>query len=62
MVIIKRKLLGSLIEHLKREELSLIVGPRQVGKTTLMELLKGHIETNTLHYRINPNIASSKSQ
>jgi uncharacterized protein len=44
MVIIKRKLLDELKEHLKREEISLITGPRQTGKTTLMNLLKEHVE------------------
>jgi predicted AAA+ superfamily ATPase len=37
---IKRELLSELIEHLEQKEISLIVGPRQAGKTTLMNLLK----------------------
>jgi uncharacterized protein len=37
---IKRELLFELIEHLEQKEISLIVGPRQAGKTTLMNLLK----------------------
>ncbi len=45
MAIIKRKLLDELKEHLKREEISLITGPRQTGKTTLMNLLGEHVET-----------------
>ncbi|HOI25427.1 MAG TPA: ATP-binding protein [Caldisericia bacterium] len=36
---IKRRLLPELIKHLKEKEISLIVGPRQAGKTTLMKLL-----------------------
>jgi uncharacterized protein len=36
---IKRRLLPELIKHLKEKEVSLIVGPRQAGKTTLMKLL-----------------------
>jgi len=37
---IKRDLLAELIEHLNKKEISLIVGPRQAGKTTLMNLLR----------------------
>lgn len=36
---IKRRLLAKLIEHLTNPEISLIIGPRQSGKTTLMRLL-----------------------
>jgi len=38
--LIKRTLLEDLKEHLKQKEISLIIGPRQVGKTTLMFLLE----------------------
>jgi len=41
---IKRKLLKSLTEHLSHKEISLIIGPRQAGKTTLMQLLKKNQE------------------
>ncbi|HDG97011.1 MAG TPA: ATP-binding protein [Desulfobacterales bacterium] len=41
---IKRALLNNLKEHLSRKEISLIVGPRQSGKTTLMLLLKDYLE------------------
>ena len=37
---IKRKLLESLRGHLGSREISLIVGPRQAGKTTLMKMLE----------------------
>ena len=37
---IKRKLYAELIDHLSQKEMSLIIGPRQAGKTTLMEMLK----------------------
>jgi hypothetical protein len=37
---IKRRLLEPLKAHLKEKEISLIVGPRQAGKTTLMEELR----------------------
>lgn len=43
MTIIKRKLLKPLISHLKAKEISLITGPRQAGKTTLMNLLREHL-------------------
>ena len=41
---IKRKLLSDLKGHLPKKEISLIVGPRQAGKTTLMLMLKDHLE------------------
>jgi len=41
---IKRKLFPELVEHLSQKEMSLITGPRQAGKTTLMEMLKAHLE------------------
>ncbi len=42
--LIERDILKDLIEHLGKKEISLIVGPRQVGKTTLMNLLKKRLE------------------
>ena len=41
---IKRNLLEQLKDHLSKKEISLIVGPRQAGKTTLMLLLKEYLE------------------
>jgi predicted AAA+ superfamily ATPase len=43
---IKRELLFELIEHLEQKEISLIVGPRQAGKTTLMNLLREVVTKN----------------
>ena len=40
---IKRYLLPKLIQHLANPEISLIIGPRQSGKTTLMRLLIDHL-------------------
>jgi predicted AAA+ superfamily ATPase len=41
---IKRKLFNELVDHLPKKEMSLIIGPRQAGKTTLMEMLKAHLD------------------
>jgi predicted AAA+ superfamily ATPase len=41
---IKRKLFSELVDHLPQKEMSLIIGPRQAGKTTLMEMLKAHLD------------------
>jgi predicted AAA+ superfamily ATPase len=41
---IKRKLFSELVKHLQQKEMSLIIGPRQAGKTTLMEMLKEHLD------------------
>ncbi len=40
---IKRYILQDLIEHLSKKEISLIVGPRQAGKTTLMNILQDYL-------------------
>lgn len=44
MAFIQRELLEDLRKHLVSDEISLIVGPRQVGKTTLMFLLKEELD------------------
>lgn len=52
---IKRDLLPELKEHLSQKEISLIVGPRQAGKTTLMLLLKTELEKEgkrTLYFNL----------
>ncbi len=41
---IKRKLLYELREHLSKREITLIAGPRQAGKTTLMKILEGELK------------------
>ena len=41
--LIKRNLYKDLYKHLNSKEISLIVGPRQVGKTTLMLLLENEL-------------------
>ncbi|MFB6145675.1 MAG: ATP-binding protein [Candidatus Nanohaloarchaea archaeon] len=49
---IKRKMLEKVEGHLEKDEISLIVGARQVGKTTLMQQLKSELEEsgeNTLY-------------
>lgn len=40
---IERKLFKDLRKHVTQKEISLIVGPRQAGKTTLMLLLRDHL-------------------
>lgn len=41
---IKRKKLQELLDHLSKKEMSLLVGSRQVGKTTLMKEVQLHLE------------------
>ncbi len=43
---IKRELFVDLESHLKQKEISLITGPRQAGKTTLMLLLEQNLKKN----------------
>ncbi|MDO8529566.1 MAG: ATP-binding protein [bacterium] len=40
---IKRDLFLELIAHLNKKEISLIIGPRQAGKTTIMSLLQNYL-------------------
>ncbi len=42
-MLIKRYLLNEIISHLPKKEISLIVGPRQAGKTTLMNIVREHL-------------------
>lgn len=44
-MLIKRVLFNDLKAHLPKKEISLIVGPRQSGKTTLMMLLREHVQS-----------------
>jgi predicted AAA+ superfamily ATPase len=37
-------LFPELVDHLPQREMSLIIGPRQTGKTTLMEIMKAHLD------------------
>ncbi len=41
---IKRTLYNDIIEHLTAKEITLIVGPRQAGKTTIMETIRGELD------------------
>lgn len=41
---IKRQIFDQLKKHLQQREISLITGPRQAGKTTLMKLLKEELD------------------
>jgi len=41
---IERKLFTDLKSHLSQKEISIIIGPRQSGKTTLMEMLREHLD------------------
>ncbi len=41
---IKRKLFSDLVNHLNQKEISIIIGPRQSGKTTLMDMLREHLD------------------
>src|SRR3989338_8710725 len=43
---IKRELFGELKTHLSQKEITLIVGPRQAGKTTLMKALEAGLRQN----------------
>ncbi|MHB8282305.1 MAG: ATP-binding protein, partial [bacterium] len=44
MKLIKRNIYKDLLSHAKKKEISLLTGPRQSGKTTLMNLMKSELE------------------
>ena len=41
--LIKRDIFNQIIDHLKEKEMTVIVGPRQVGKTTLLGQMKDYL-------------------
>lgn len=41
---IKREILPQLISHLDKKEVTLLIGPRQAGKTTLLLYLKKYLK------------------
>jgi len=43
-MMIKRGILSDLEKHLSSPEISLVIGPRQAGKTTLMEILQDRLQ------------------
>lgn len=43
---IKRKIFKDILENLPRKEIALIIGPRQVGKTTVMRLVEAYLVKN----------------
>lgn len=43
-MLIKRRLFDELIAHLDKKEITLLTGPRQAGKTTLLTLLREHVQ------------------
>lgn len=49
--LIKRALFKQVIEHLKEKEMTVVIGPRQVGKTTLLEQVQDYL---TDKQKINP--------
>jgi predicted AAA+ superfamily ATPase len=58
---IKRNLYEELKSHLSKKEISFIIGPRQSGKTTLMLMLKDHLErTQQKNLFLNLDIEADK--
>jgi len=46
--IIERKIFSQLVQHLNEPEMTIILGPRQTGKTTLLEQLKDYLLKNQI--------------
>lgn len=69
--LVKRVIFPEIIQHLEAEEITLIIGPRQVGKTTLLFQLKDYLikhkhysEKNILFFNLDliDDIAQIKNQ
>ncbi len=43
-IYIKREILPQLLEHIKRPEITMLIGPRQAGKTTLMQQIQNVLD------------------
>ena len=54
--VIERNIFGKIAAHLDNPEITLIIGPRQVGKTVIMGQMQEYLKTNhlyiILHYYI----------
>lgn len=50
--LIKRSIFNQVIDHLSEKEITVIIGPRQVGKTTLLEQIKKYLVDEQ---KINPD-------
>lgn len=44
--LVQRAIFPEIVQHLERPEISVIIGPRQVGKTTLLSQLRNHLIQN----------------
>lgn len=66
-MLIKRALFDQIQKHLSSKEITLIVGPRQAGKTTLMEMLQEELKrkgerTTFLNLDLNVDLPSFETQ
>ena len=50
--LIKRSVFDQVVDHLKEKEMTVIIGPRQVGKTTLLEQIREYLADKQ---KINPD-------
>lgn len=50
--LIKRDIFRSVIDHIQEKEMTVLIGPRQVGKTTLLEQIQDYLINKQ---KINPN-------
>lgn len=41
--LIKRDIFGAVIDHIQEKEMTVVIGPRQVGKTTLLEQIQDYL-------------------
>ena len=55
---IQRKLYQKLEKHLSKKEFTIIIGPRQVGKTTLLKQLYDKVKKQVLIFRLMMEVLS----
>ena len=46
---VPRRILGKLLGELEKPFVSILIGPRQVGKTVLMRMIEDEVELKTVY-------------
>ena len=61
-MILKRNIYGEFIGDAARREIAILVGPRQVGKTTLLKEIERHfILIDEFHYPVSHKTSSAQT-
>lgn len=50
MALLKRKILPAILEYLPKEQIIFLIGPRQVGKTSILKLIQAEIVNKKIEF------------